>query len=422
MKTITVSLTLSMMTLMSAQASTDDAAIPLELPASDGAMAPNLTTIDQGIALTWLEPVSSSEAEGSAKGGRSYKLLFSIFDGGKWSEPITIIKRNDLFANWADIPSIQQTDDGSLYTHWLQKSDEGTFAYDVMLAYSANNGSTWTELGSLHNDGTSTEHGFVSLLPEGKGLRAFWLDGRAMSASAEDNQGHGGGDMSIRTTFILKNKIGKDTILDGRVCECCGTSAALTAKGPVILYRDRSPIEVRDISVVRLFEDDIWTEQQRIHVDDWKFPACPVNGPAVAAKGNQVVATWFTGSNDIGKVLAAYSDDCGANFTKPIVIDNTSPLGRVDIEILDNNEAVVSWLSSDDLDNGLILLRRINAAGESGPAVKIAETSIHRASGFPKIALTSDGLLVVWTNVNIEERKLNLSAATIKIENIPVIE
>lgn len=33
--------------------------------------------------------------------------------------------------------------------------------------------------------------------------------------------------------------------LDNSVCECCQTSAAVTSQGPIAVYRDRSPTEMR---------------------------------------------------------------------------------------------------------------------------------------------------------------------------------
>ena len=31
-------------------------------------------------------------------------------------------------------------------------------------------------------------------------------------------------------------------------CDCCQTDAALTARGPLLVYRGRTPDEIRDIS------------------------------------------------------------------------------------------------------------------------------------------------------------------------------
>ena len=57
------------------------------------------------------------------------------------------------------------------------------------------------------------------------------------------------------------------------------SEAELRRLGPVAVYRDRSPEEIRDISVVRLV-DGVWTEPAPVHADNWMIEGCPVNGPA----------------------------------------------------------------------------------------------------------------------------------------------
>jgi hypothetical protein len=58
--------------------------------------------------------------------------------------------------------------------------------------------------------------------------------------------------MVVLTMIGLDGTLGKEVLLDGRVCECCATSAASTPDGIAVVYRDRSKEEVRDISIVRL--------------------------------------------------------------------------------------------------------------------------------------------------------------------------
>jgi hypothetical protein len=112
--------------------------------------------------LNWLEPTEAGRA-------RRFALRWA-----RWSD--------DLFANWADFPSVVAGGDGVLLAHWLRRG-KSRHAYDIVLARSADDGQSWTQLGTPHRDGTATEHGFVSIVPEPDGAFAlFWLDGRAMSA------------------------------------------------------------------------------------------------------------------------------------------------------------------------------------------------------------------------------------------------
>ena len=95
-----------------------------------------------------------------------------------------------------------------------------------------------------HTDGINAEHGFVSLLPtpEGKTF-AVWLDGRH-TKKEEINA------MTLRSAEIDKDgKLSNEVELDGRVCDCCQTGATWTKKGPIVVYRDRSEDEIRDIAI-----------------------------------------------------------------------------------------------------------------------------------------------------------------------------
>jgi hypothetical protein len=100
---------------------------------------------------------------------------------------------------------------------------------------------------------------------------------------------------------------------------------------------------VRDIYVSRL-ENGKWTEAARVHEDGWTIPACPVNGPMLAARGTRVAIAWFTAAGDQGRVFVAFSDDAGRTFRTPIRVDEAGSLGRVDVELMEDGSAVVSHI------------------------------------------------------------------------------
>jgi hypothetical protein len=352
-------------------------------PAGPGALAPNLVKVDDGALLTWLEPADPSDESADVV----YRLRFAGFGGDAWGPPATIVESSDLFVNWADVPSITRAGDGALVAHWLQRSGADTYTYDVMLARSTDEGRTWNQLGPAHDDGTKTEHGFVSLVPQTHGARAFWLDGRQMS-------GHGTGDMTLRTALVGET-IAAGVVLDPRVCECCSTSAVMTADGPLIAYRDRSPEEVRDIFVVR-FADGTWMAPQRVHDDGWTMAACPVNGPAVDAEGRHVAVAWFTGAANRPAVRVAFSPDAGVTFGPPITVDDGWPVGRVDAVLDPAGHAIVCWLAKVP-HRGAIMLRRVSADGRAGPPMQAARASVGRSGGFPKMVMVERSLLLAWT-------------------------
>lgn len=377
-------------------------------PAAPGSMGPNLTLSRGGILLSWLEPPKpdAKPQEGN------YALRYARFGNGAWSAPRTIVSGSGFFANWADFPSMVEAREGWLLAHWAAKSGEGTYAYDVALARAEKLDGPWRRLGPAHDDRTETEHGFVSFVPEEGAIRAFWLDGREMRME-DSAQGHGGGDMTLRTALIGE-KAGSSEVLDPRVCECCQTSAAVTSAGPVIVYRDRSAKEVRDIAIVRRAGKG-WSPPRAVARDGWEITGCPVNGPAIAAQGKNVAVAWFTAAQDRPRVLVAFSKDAGATFSRPIVVDDSSPLGRVDLALDGQGDAIVCW--ADSLPKPpAIRLRRVSAAGEAGEPIVVAETTAARASGFPRLERSGETLLIAWVESG---EVFRLRAATVAASAVP---
>jgi len=84
-------------------------------------------------------------------------------------------------------------------------------------------------------------------------------------------------------------------------------------------------------------------------------------------------------------------------LTGPLDVGASSPLGRVDVALLANGDAVVSWLES--ATPGRLVARRISADGGSGPIMEIAPISIERNSGFPQMVADENRLIFAWTEV-----------------------
>ena len=165
--------------------------------------------------------------------------------------------------------------------------------------------------------------------------------------------------MELRyASFDSNMKQTADVEIDHRVCECCQTAAAMTADGVLTAFRDLTPESVRDIGVSRL-EGGNWTPTTIVAADKWQIDFCPVNGPALSARGRDVAIAWFTVKNDLGQAYAAFSSDAGRTWTAPQRLDEAGSLGRVDIEMLDDGTAVASWVEYAEGKTDL-RLRRID--------------------------------------------------------------
>lgn len=355
-------------------------------PAGPGAMAPNLRAgADGRVYLSWVEP-------GAAK---LSILRFSVLEGDRWSAPRDVATGDDWFVNWADFPSVVPLESGALVAHWLVKNGEGTFAYSVHTARSVDGGRTWRRPVVPHRDATQTEHGFVSLVPwDGDRVATVWLDGRQF----EKGHDHAAATEEMTLRFAAVGPDGKltaEALVDPRVCECCQTSAARTSEGLVVVYRDRSAEEIRDIGVAR-FVGGRWTEPALVHRDGWKIEGCPVNGPSIAADGRRVAVAWYTAAGDTPRVRVSFSSDAAARFGAPVEVDDGKPMGRVDVALLADGSAVVSWLERL-AEGGEIRARRVYSDGRRGQAITIAKTSVERASGFPHMAHTGNRIVFAWT-------------------------
>jgi len=295
--------------------------------------------------------------------------------------------------NWADYPVIAGNGDKNLLAHYLEKSDTGKFTYDVKIVSSADTGKTWAAPKLLNEDNVKAEHGFVSIVPYKNGFFTAWLDGSKTAAeSGEGGHGHHG-EMTLRGAILDMdgNKI-DEWELDGRICDCCQTSVAITNDGPVVVYRDRSEDEIRDMSIVRYINGQ-WSAPKTIHGDNWEINGCPVNGPSISAIGNNLAVVWFSMQDKKGEVKVMFSKDGGETFGKPIRIDEGNTIGRVDVVMIDSTTAMVSWM-----EGGSIKAAKVHADGKKEDSILIASSSDKRSSGFPQMTRSGNNIIFAWTD------------------------
>ena len=346
------------------------------LPAAPGSLAPNLVRGHDGtLVLSWLEPA-----------GEAHRLRHARWSGERWVDAGVVATGDNWFVNWADFPSVVPVRGDFWVAHWLVRRPAGGYAYDVVVALSADGGETWSAPFRPYDDDSDTEHGFVSLFPDAGGAGLVWLDGRHMHAA--------GRGMSLRTAVLTPGGeiVGKAE-LDDLTCDCCQNATAVSDDGPVVLYRNRTRDEVRDVYVARRI-DGTWLAGRPVADDGWEIGGCPVNGPAVAADGREVVAAWFTGADGRPRVRLARAADAGAPFGKPVDVASGDALGHVDLALLDGGDAVVSLLRAAGDGRADLVLVRVSRDGTVGEPLRVAEGL--PAFSVPQLAVHDD-LLLAWT-------------------------
>lgn len=379
---------------------------PWILPATGAhASQPGLTVAGSGLLLGWVE---------KREGGQHALRASRYADGGTWDATRTIAAGTGWFVNWADTPHLIALADGSLWAHWLRRNGSGTYDYGIALVRSNDDGKTWSDPIRIEPEGLMSDYGFVTFWRQSRDtLGIAWLDSRQKPAAAASgapvgdhssaHASHGGGAMMLRAAvFDPQGGRIQEWPLDTSTCDCCPTASASTARGTVVVYRGRSADEIRDTRIVS-FDGARWSPPRTVHADGWRFAGCPVNGPAVAAHGDDVWVAWYTEADGQPSVRIAYSADAGESFSEPLrVASGRDLLGRVALAA-ESGSAWLTWLGErgGSVSGQEIWLARFDTkAGVPAYSVRIAELAARgRASGLPRIAARDSVAWLVWTDI-----------------------
>ncbi|MCK0166686.1 glycoside hydrolase [Jannaschia sp. S6380] len=355
-------------------------------PSPPGAHEPSLTDHEDTLYMSWMEQV-----------GPETRVMMAVRTGEGWSVPRLVQQGDDLFVNWADFPGIAVFEDGTIAVHWLREIGPSSFDYQVEISLSHDGGTTWGQPLIPHDDRSFAQHGFASMWSAGQSsLAVIWLDGRAYGAEG-DKALTAPDAMQLRATMLTsEGMLGDDVAIDLQTCSCCQTSLAATGDGTILAaYRDRTEGEIRDISVARLTEKG-WETPVSVHDDGWELSGCPVNGPAIDAEGGNAAVAWFTGANDVAAVKVAFSDNGGRDFDTPVRIDQGNPVGRVDLELLDDGTALTSWVEWVEGNEALYLCKVHHDAGCISPEI-LTINSAGASVNFPRMARLGREVYLAWT-------------------------
>lgn len=371
------------------------------VPAGEAAAEPFVASDRTGgFVLTWLEHADTTASLHFARIDR---------DGKVHGQGIIAhsAPNQNWFINWADFPGLVVLDNGDWVSFWLQESGLAPYAYDVWLTRSADHGRSWSEPLLLNRDSTQSEHGFVTLVPAGEDrVLALWLDGRntvVPEASEEEpapaHHAGTGGAMSLRSAVLDgQGRVNWETEVDNRTCDCCSTDAVRLDEKVMVVYRDRSETEIRDIRFSLGQAEGAWSDPQLVHADNWQISACPVNGPALASSGNQVLTVWTTMRNDDLLVRAALGSKAGFGAAQDIE-SGPRVQGRVDAAAWGEQAFLLTWMGQSDAHaaDSAIKLAEMDFQGTLHGPSTIAELPSGRNTGFPRIASFGKVALLAWT-------------------------
>jgi len=366
----------------------------LPTPTTGNISGPRLSDGEgDSLVLSWMES-RQSETD----------LMFAVYEADGFSASRSVVTEPRMFVNWADLPSVQHVSQDHWLAHWLRYSADKTYSYDVVVSQSHDGGNSWSEPVAAHTDGTPTEHGFVSLYPDPEGVALLWLDGR--DTASEPGENILDTSMTLRSAVITPDgKRTREQLVDDSVCDCCQTDVAVTASGPVAVYRDRTADEIRDIYVSR-FVDGAWQAGVPLHADNWRIPGCPVNGPSIVAQNDRVAVAWFTAADNKPSVRIAFSNDGAVTFGEAIEIATGRLAGYVGLAIINDDTLAVSWVSRTGDGKNSLNVRDVSFDGSVGPVHPVA--AIEQLRVFPQLAYRDDNLILAWTDEvdNVREMRV----------------
>lgn len=360
---------------------------PLELP---GQAQGSVLATDQGFVLSWIDRENNEAA-----------LRFAELDAaGAVQRRGDITRGSGWFVNWADFPSLVMADNGDWLSFVLVKSDPAKpYAYDIHTTRSTDAGASWSAPAVLHDDGTTTEHGFVSLLPDGDDrVLAVWLDGRHTRSDAGhgSHDDHGGAHTALHSAVLTRDGISERRELDDLTCDCCRTTTVRGHSGPLVLYRDRTRAEVRDVFATQRGADG-WSTPTPVHADNWVMPGCPVNGPAAAVLGSDTLVAWPTLAEGEMQLRLARGD--GTRWQRLPDLDRGASLpGRVDLAPWTADSVLASWLDEADDGRTAVVLAHLGASGAVRERHVVAELPAGRTTGMPRLAARNGRAVLVWTD------------------------
>ncbi len=357
---------------------------PLGVPSAPDSHGPRLARgADGTVMLSWME------RQGENRVLRATEVRRSGF-----GEVVEVANDPRMFVNWADVPSVTVLGNGDWLAHWLSYSADLTYSYDVLLSHSSDAGATWSAPFRPHDDGTPTEHGFVTVFPTGDEAGLIWLDGRKTGNEPTGNPTDNG--MTLRGAFVaVDGGLSGEQELDELVCDCCQTDVAMTPSGPIAVYRDRTVDEIRDIYLSRNV-DSAWQPPEAFSEDGWEIAACPVNGPEIAVHGDFVAIAWFTAAGTVPRVKVRISRNGGRSFGDEIEVARVSTLGHVQVDWIGDNAFAVSWLQRVR-EMKEIQVRSVTVSGELGRVHTVGRTEIERT--MPQMLVVDNDLVFVWTDV-----------------------
>ncbi|MEM7233195.1 MAG: sialidase family protein [Planctomycetota bacterium] len=199
-------------------------------------------------------------------------------------------------------PRVAVGKSGDIYVTWVDRSldDEG----DIFFSRSLDGGTTFSKPSIVNDDGHHAGQEYCDITVRDDGSVAIvWLDERDAPSEEENRK-----QVYLAVSSDRGKSFSKNLALSDHpqgACPCCRPGISSSAgNGAVVVYRKRVPGGLR-IAAREYRDDQIAPE---VYVSErWNFEACPIDGPAVLASGDELLVAWKDGTSGREEVWFARS-------------------------------------------------------------------------------------------------------------------
>ncbi len=367
---------------------------PLSLPAAEGAEGMRLNTDPQGkLYASWLNPTP----------GGGWQFQFSQWEQNSWSAPKTIAEGGrEWYASWADAPRLARGSDANktFYASWLVGSSRrNPYDHNIFIS-SSPDGESWNEPYSPYPDKSIPAYFGLNrflALPNGQML-LLWMDGRDTKFRVPGTDRFypkEGASIYLMSALTQGNEpFSEGIVVDSLISELCPFDLTLTAKGPLLVYRDRLPDKSRPICLKR-WKASGWQKVDFPHSDHWKLTYYLTEGPILDASDKLVALAWYSASDKDPRIEVCFSENAGDSFSPPFRLPGGTPLGKADIAINKKGNALVSWIT-DAPEGAQLQLAEVSPAGKVIRSSTVANLGPDKVLQYPSLENFKEGTALLW--------------------------
>ncbi len=339
--------------------------------------------------VTHVEPAAGADGEALA----NIVLAWSADGGQTWTRSTALLQTPEAVeANGEGRPKLVFGKQGELFVSFtspLSRPHTGT----IRFVRSLDAGQTFSAPLTVQSDRALTGHRFDGMIVDREG-RIFiaWIDKRDTDAARTSGRAYRGAAVYYAVSTDNGASFQPDVRLADHCCECCRIALAMDPAGQVFaMWRHIFAPNVRDHAMALLSPHGKPGIIQRVSADNWRIDACPHHGPSMAFDpAGRRHQVWFSGAGQGSGLFYAVTVPGKRQDTPKALGGIRAQHG----EVLASGAAVAIVWKEFDGERTQVLGRWSADNGASWQAATLATSS--GQSDHPHLASDGRAIWLVW--------------------------